>query len=105
VAPTNEAGFHFWSLNLLIFGAAVLPVLGSCFRLLRSAFEYSRNTARFRAKYRALEQLISKLEVALGQADTFTTEEIVRYMWKGELLLENEHREWLRLMKQAEWFG
>ena len=97
--------FHFWSLNLLIVGAATLPVLGSGVRLLRSAFEYSRNTARFRAKYRALEQLISKVEVALGQGDEFRAEDIVRYMWKGELLLENEHREWLRLMKEAEWFG
>lgn len=97
--------FNFWSLNLLIVGAATLPVLGSGVRLVRSAFEYSRNTARFRAKYRALEQLISQLEVALAQKDTFHAEEIVRYMWKGELLLENEHREWLRLMKEAEWFG
>ena len=104
-AKAAKESFHFWSLNLLIVGAATLPVLGSGIRLLRSAFEYSRNTARFRAKYRALEQLISKMEVALGQGDDFRAEDIVRYMWKGELLLENEHREWLRLMKEAEWFG
>jgi hypothetical protein len=103
-APKDDA-FHFWSLNLLIVGAAALPVIGSGVRLLRSAFEYSRNTARFRAKYRALEQLISKVEVALGRGNDFHPEDIVRYMWKGELLLENEHREWLRLMKEAEWFG
>ena len=103
--PAGETPSSFWTLNLLIVGAAVLPVVGSGVRLLRSAFEYSRNTARFRAKYRALEQLISKVEVALGQGNQFHAEEIVRYMWKGELLLENEHREWLRLMKEAEWFG
>jgi hypothetical protein len=101
----KDTTFHFWSINLLIVGAAVLPVLGSCVRLLRSAFEYSRNTVRFRAKYRALEQLISKLDVALGPSESFHAEQIIRYMWKGELLLENEHREWLRLMKEAEWFG
>ena len=52
---------------LLILFAATLPVAGAGIRLWRSAFEYSRNTARFHAKYRALEQLISKLQT-LGPA-------------------------------------
>lgn len=91
---------RFW-----IFCAAVLPVVGGGIRLLRSAFEYSRNTARFRAKYRALEQLVSKIETELGSRHGIEPEEVVRDMWKGELILEQEHREWLRLMKEAEWFG
>lgn len=101
----KDAQLFLWDKRFWILCAAILPVLGSLFRLLRSAFEYSRNTARFRAKYRALEQLMSKLEVAMEPAQPLHAEEIVRYMWKGELLLEHEHREWLRLMKEAEWFG
>ena len=91
--------------SLLIFFAATLPVAGAGIRLWRSAFEYSRNTARFHAKYRALEQLISKLETDLGPQRATQPEEVVRNMWKGELILEQEHHEWLRLMKEAEWFG
>jgi len=88
-----------------IFFAAVLPVAGAGIRLLRSAFEYSRNTARFRAKYRALEQLMAKLQSELDPRKTIAPAEVVCDMWRGELILEQEHREWLRLMKEAEWFG
>jgi len=83
----------------LVFCAALFPVFGSGVRLLRSAFEYSRNTVRYRAKYRALEQLMIKLESASHP------NQIVHSMWKGEMILEQEHREWLRLMTEAEWFG
>jgi RyR domain-containing protein len=86
-----------------LYLAALLPVAGGGFRLLRSAFEYSRNTARYRAKYRALEQLIATLEAAQNHA--VEPHEVIRSIWKGELVLEQEHREWLRLMKEAEWFG
>jgi hypothetical protein len=29
---------------------------------------------------------------------------ILYHMWRCEQVLEAEHREWLRLMMQAEWF-
>jgi hypothetical protein len=80
--------------------AAILPVFGAGLRGLRSAYEFSRNTLRFRAIHFALEVLRERLE--RGDA---TPEEIWRDLWWCEWLLEAEHREWLRLMIEAEWIG
>jgi hypothetical protein len=30
---------------------------------------------------------------------------IFRLLWQCERIMDNEHREWLRLMIEAEWFG
>ena len=89
----------------LVVTAAWLPAIASGVRLWRSAFEYSRNTLRFRAKYTALQQLMQRLESDLKAKPQLDPEVVIRDLWKGEVILENEHREWLRLMKEAEWFG
>jgi hypothetical protein len=90
---------------LWIVMAAALPVFGAGIRLWRSAFEFSRNTARFRAKYRALEQLILKIDSELNSQHAIAPQEVICDIWRGEMILQEEHREWLRLMKEAEWFG
>lgn len=91
------------SSRLFILLAALLPVAGWSIRALRGISEYSRNTLRFKAKYNALKDLIRELEEELsGQTKAG---EIERLLWKGEQILEGEHREWLRLMIEIEWVG
>ncbi len=89
--------------RFLIFLAALAPLVGSCIRALRGVWEYSRNTLRFRAKHNALKDLIKDLEAKTsGQADALDLQSL---LWKGEQILEGEHREWLRLMMETEWIG
>jgi hypothetical protein len=79
--------------------AACLPVLGAGIRTLHTASEGRRNAIRFQAKYYTLEKLREELQ-GVSDADT-----AFRLLWQCERLMDNEHREWLRLMIEAEWFG
>jgi hypothetical protein len=83
---------------LVVLGAA-LPVLGSGIRTVRLASEFARNCSRFRAKFVVLKRLAEIL------ATETNSTAICRELWYGEQVLESEHREWLRLMIEAEWFG
>jgi len=66
---------------------------------LRTAYEFARNTSRFRAKYVALERLAERLQRENDPAALWYA------MWCCEQMMDAEHREWLRLMIEAEWFG
>jgi hypothetical protein len=91
-------------LGAVIACAALLPVLGSGIRTWRSAHEATRNISRFRAKRVALENIESRLEK--GKLQTATeAERVLRDLWCAEQIMESEHREWLRLMMEAEWLG
>jgi hypothetical protein len=85
--------------ELLVVLAACLPVLGAGIRTVHLASERRRNTTRFQAKHYALRQLRQEL-----QEETEATA-IFRLLWQCERIMEVEHREWLRLMMEAEWFG
>lgn len=82
----------------LLFFAVVLPVVGAAVRTWRGAWEFARNTARFRAKSFGLKHLADHLRDGRPP-------EHLRRMYDCELLLESEHREWLRLMLEAEWYA
>ena len=84
---------------IFIILAGILPVLGAGLRGLRSAYEFSRNTLRFKANHFALELLRERLRTETKP------EAILRDLWWCEWMLEAEHREWLRLMIEAEWIG
>jgi Flp pilus assembly protein TadB len=84
---------------LLIVLAAGLAVIGAGLRTYRGAHEFSRNSTRFRAKLVALRHVGERLE---HQTEPVA---IYRELWYCEQILESEHREWLRLMSDAEWFG
>jgi hypothetical protein len=99
---------HYWTqfehvTPFFMLLAAVLPVAGACIRALRGIGEYSRNTIRFRAKHNALSDLIKDMERALSEQPKAL--ELQSLLWKGEQILEGEHREWLRLMMETEWIG
>jgi hypothetical protein len=96
----------------LILVAAILPVLGGGFRTLRSAYQFARNTSRYTAaleglkpSYDALKAESQHLAATGGEVVQKSASTILYHMWRCEQILEAEHREWLRLMMQAEWFG
>ena len=84
---------------IFIILAAMLPAIGAGLRGLRSTYEFSRNTLRFKANHFALELLRERLNTETKP------EAILRDLWWCEWMLEAEHREWLRLMIEAEWLG
>ncbi len=86
--------FSRWMIVL----AASLPVIGGAFRTFQSAYQAARNAYRYRAKAVALASIKSALDHATGPRSQFLA------LWFCEQTLENEHREWLRLMLEAEWF-
>ncbi len=81
----------------LILLAAGLPVAGAGIRTLRTAYEFARNTSRYRAKSVALD----RLDHILKEEQDPQSE--IRLLGYSEELLEFEHHEWCRLMIEAEW--
>ena len=97
----------------LILVAALLPVIGAGVRTFRSAYQLARNTSRYKAAFAAIKLPAKRLEREAQRlyglyAEGYTTvdaHDVFRDMWRCEQILEAEHREWLRLMMEAEWFG
>ena len=83
----------------LIVLAASLPVVGGAVRGFVSAYEAARNAYRYRAKAVALTSIQSALVHATDPRSQFLG------LWFCEQTLENEHREWLRLMLETEPIG
>jgi hypothetical protein len=97
----------------LILLAASLPVIGAGVRTFRSAYQLARNTSRYKASFEAIKLPAERLErdaerlyglYAEGHT-VVDAHDVFRDMWRCEQILEAEHREWLRLMMEAEWFG
>ncbi len=93
----NAATSNF--IVLFVVLAAAFPVVGAGVRSLRTAYEFARNNSRFRAKHVVLSRLAERLR------QENDPEAIFRDLWSCEQILESEHREWLRLMIEGEWFG
>ncbi|MEI6787340.1 MAG: hypothetical protein WCL49_02560 [bacterium] len=93
-----------WLSLAFIFLAFALPVAGTCVRTLRSALELGRSASLFHAKYSALQNLLARLQSEL-ETDPVRSVEVMNSMAACEDFLEAEQREWLRLMREAEWFG
>lgn len=79
--------------------AAVIPVLGIGVRAWFAAFELPRSASLFAAKHRALVRASAHL-----QEDSDDVAATLRHMAQSEHFLEHEHREWLRLLSDSEWF-
>ncbi len=103
VAETDhaESAAHLWhSVGLwALTAAALLPVAGLCVRAWLGAFEHTRSASLFEAKSRALESLSGQL-----RQDGGDLAKTMHHIAHVEHFLEHEHREWLRLMLEAEWF-
>jgi hypothetical protein len=98
----NSRKKSYWHLAsvLLLIVAASAPILGASVRTIRSALEYGRNANR----YHALVERLGDLQEQLAYKDAATADKL-DLMWEVERALENEHRSWMRLMVEAEWFG
>ncbi len=83
----------------MIVLAASLPVVGGAIRTFQGAHQFARNTYRYRAKALALSSIDAGLTHAAQTRAQFLA------LWFSEQTLENEHREWLRLMLEAEWIA
>jgi hypothetical protein len=79
--------------------AAILPVVAAGVRTWRGAFEFGRNSLRFESMAHQLEQLLTELEKSQSP------EAIMTLLRRGEYEMESEHRAWMRLMVESEWFG
>jgi hypothetical protein len=89
------------ALVLAVFAAA-LPTGAAGIRTWRSAHESTRNRSRFRAKKVALLNISERLKASRID-EPFEVESLLRDLWCAEQIMESEHREWLRLMTDAEW--
>jgi hypothetical protein len=85
--------------RLLTVTMASLAIIATGVRTVRGASEYGRNSSRYAAKYEMLHSVEEKLE---GGGVTLA---ILPAFWHAEQSLEADHRDWLRLMREAEWFG
>jgi len=98
--PPLDHGVTLHGINQgLLLLVLALPAVSAAVRTWRAAFEFARNTVRFKAKYMGLRHIADGFE---AQTDPI---ELMRRMWYSEQILEAEHREWLRLMSEAEWFA
>ncbi|KAB2946446.1 MAG: DUF4231 domain-containing protein (plasmid) [Candidatus Methanoperedens sp.] len=93
---------HGFSVFLLLLAASI-PVVGAGIRTFRSTNEYARSAAIYRSKQKALEKMDEKLEQEINR-DKLNATQVLNLLWRCEELLRAEHREWLRLMLETEWF-
>jgi hypothetical protein len=99
-AGSHEAA-RIWELVSLwgVVLAVVMPVYGIGVRAWTAAFEHARKARSFAAKHVAMQNAMTRLE-----RDKHNLDAILGHMQHDELFLEQEHREWLRLLLDAEWF-
>ena len=79
--------------------ALAVPTAWTAIRTVRSAGERARNAARSAAKHHALCEYDERLGVLKDPLLVFAT------LYHCEALFDAEQREWLRLMREAEWYG
>lgn len=81
----------------------ILPILAFAIRTLRSSTEVARTVSLYRAKRDALVDFKSRLAIE-NERNPRNWEEIIKILWECENHLEAVNREWIRIMKDAEWF-
>lgn len=90
--------------DLLLFVSAAIPILWTAFRTWRSANENARNVSRSRAKLAALRERSRHIDEEISK-DHPSLFRLFSALALSENLLRNELNEWLRLMRDAEWYG
>ncbi len=86
-------------LKWIVFGSLAVPAAWTAIRTQRTAHEFARNVVRSRARHSALCLISERL---LEEKDLVA---IFGYLYLCEFILAADQHEWLRLMKEAEWYG
>ena len=102
--------FFFWPTvpdlesisQILLLFTLVLPILSIGVRTLRSSVEVSHSAGLFHAKGKTLKIQNDRITEELTK-NTVQWEVILKILWQCEDFFENENREWLRIMQEAEW--
>lgn len=101
LAAHASGGKSFHVAGTFLAAASVaIPVVWAGIRTQQGARESARNAMRARARHSALRDLEQRLLNAKGDA--------LEAMWTmrtAEFILEVDQREWLRLLREAEWYG
>ncbi len=95
---SHEGWLHFLAGVFVLFAAA-LPVLAMGVRTFRAAHEFGRNRLRFDGMSHFLSEIL-----ILSESQVSPTA-VIPLLREAEIALDSEHRAWLRLMIEAEWFG
>ena len=85
--------------RILVYIAAGAPAMAAVVRTYRAGREFGRNALRHTATLTTLRELDHQLERATTTAGIFSL------IGACEQVLEADTREWMRLMKETEWFG
>lgn len=101
--------YHSLSVVLIAFAAA-LPVLGGGIRNFGGVHEFVRNANLFTQAGETLRQQRAELDKLSDDPSRCTpdcthAESVLRAMWRCEQRMEDEHREWMRLMLETEWYS
>jgi uncharacterized membrane protein YhaH (DUF805 family) len=94
----HESWLHFFA-SVFVLLAAALPVLAMGVRTFRAAHEFGRNKLRFEGMSHFLSDILALVEKPEPAAA------MIPLLREAEIALDSEHRAWLRLMIEAEWFG
>src|ERR1700691_6206677 len=85
--------------GVLVLGAALLPAMVAGIRTYRASREFERNALRHRATLHSLEGL----NVEMGKAKNLSRK--FRIARTCELILEFDSCEFMRLLREVEWYG
>lgn len=105
---TKDAQNHRMHLTILWLTLAsfAVPMGWSAIRTLRGAHEFSRNVARSHGRHAALAELSRSLDAATeGPPARWDRPVIFGYLYLCEGILASDQHEWIRLMRDAEWYG
>jgi hypothetical protein len=90
----------------LALASFAVPMGWSAIRTIRGAHEFSRNAARSHARHAALAELSRSLDAATaGPPERWDRPVIFGYLYLCEGILASDQHEWIRLMRDAEWYG
>ncbi len=93
--PPDESALAMWLIGL----AAGIPVIAAAVRTYRASREFERNALRHRATLDSLEELERELHTTDDLNQKF------RLLGFCELVLEMDCREFMRLLREVEWYG
>ena len=87
----------------LIALAVLLPFIAAVIKTKRDTFQVSKSAYLYHQRYSALKKLEDKLTEDIKAIDE-NWNKILNTLWECENFLEGEHRQWLILMHDSDWY-